>query len=621
MEFYEPAELEQVLRRAAVILGVDLRPDGGRGDRRPVAGHPAHREPAAAAGPRLRRGPRGRHGHPPGGPRRAGRLRRRRARPRPAGPCGAGGAGARLRRRPRRCVDARSGGGRGSRYRRGGLRAVSGASRDAGTHPGAGVATATAWAHLGCRRRPTFPAPACAVLRVGGWQTRPTDTRKTTEIMESLGGLLFPLLILLLFIPIFLSGRKQRRQMQDMQQLQSSLQIGDVVTTTSGLRGTVVDAQYEDTMDLEIADNVVTTWLRAAVKDKVLDAGAAEWPTRPPPDRTARAWTTGGQCPGRRPDQPCSVRDCPVCGAHGLRGRAGGRHAARRERHVAPVARLPAGISSTGTCTVGEDRHRYMTGRGNVASTPGRIRPWRHLAAFAGIVVVLYALVFFTGGPPRAQARHRPAGWDPGHADRAHRVGRRAAAGAAPAGPVDHRAAGERAWCERRRGRARRLEHHDHGARRGGRPGPVAGPDGAAALPRGRRRARGRGAPVADPAAPATDAPATDAPRRGPGIEPPESDAPAGAPLPRRAPPAPRSSPRTSCRLRSRNPAVRPAAESLGAAVRAPRAGSGGSTTATRRIRLAAAIDEARLTRQSTTRRCRPRPAGARLRGDDPLRS
>jgi len=32
-----------------------------------------------------------------------------------------------------------------------------------------------------------------------------------------------------------------------------------------------------------------------------------------------------------------------------------------------------------------------------VASTPGRIRPWRHLAAFAGIVVVLYALVFFTG--------------------------------------------------------------------------------------------------------------------------------------------------------------------------------------------------------------------------------
>ncbi|WP_214365894.1 preprotein translocase subunit YajC [Pseudonocardia sp. H11422] len=81
--------------------------------------------------------------------------------------------------------------------------------------------------------------------------------------------LLFPLLILLLFIPIFLSGRKQRRQMQEMQQLQAALEPGDVVMTTSGLRGTVVDASYEDTVDLEIADGVVTTWARAAVREKI----------------------------------------------------------------------------------------------------------------------------------------------------------------------------------------------------------------------------------------------------------------------------------------------------------------------------------------------------------------
>lgn len=81
--------------------------------------------------------------------------------------------------------------------------------------------------------------------------------------------LLFPLLILVLFIPIFLSGRKQRRQAQEMKQLQGSLEPGDVVTTTSGLRGTVVDASYEETIDLEIADGVVTTWIRAAVRDKV----------------------------------------------------------------------------------------------------------------------------------------------------------------------------------------------------------------------------------------------------------------------------------------------------------------------------------------------------------------
>lgn len=97
--------------------------------------------------------------------------------------------------------------------------------------------------------------------------------------MESLGGLLFPLLILLLFIPIFLSGRKQRRQAQEQQQLQSALEVGDVVTTTSGLRGTIVDASYEDTVDLEIADGVVTTWLRAAIRERVLDASASDAPT------------------------------------------------------------------------------------------------------------------------------------------------------------------------------------------------------------------------------------------------------------------------------------------------------------------------------------------------------
>lgn len=82
--------------------------------------------------------------------------------------------------------------------------------------------------------------------------------------------LLFPLFILLLFIPIFLSGRKQRRQMAEMQQMQSELAVGDIVVTTSGLRATVVDASYEETVDLEIADDVVTTWVRAAVREKVV---------------------------------------------------------------------------------------------------------------------------------------------------------------------------------------------------------------------------------------------------------------------------------------------------------------------------------------------------------------
>jgi preprotein translocase subunit YajC len=95
--------------------------------------------------------------------------------------------------------------------------------------------------------------------------------------------LLFPLLILLLFIPILLSGRKQRRQMREMQTMQAALEAGDVVMTTSGLRGTIVDASYEDTIDIEIADGVVTTWVRGAVREKV-QTGADDTAT---PDSTS----------------------------------------------------------------------------------------------------------------------------------------------------------------------------------------------------------------------------------------------------------------------------------------------------------------------------------------------
>ncbi|BBG01884.1 MULTISPECIES: preprotein translocase subunit YajC [Pseudonocardia] len=77
------------------------------------------------------------------------------------------------------------------------------------------------------------------------------------------------LIILLLFVPLFLNGRKQRRQMAETQAMQQALEDGDVVVTTSGLRGTITDASYEDTIDLEIADGVVTTWLRAAIREKV----------------------------------------------------------------------------------------------------------------------------------------------------------------------------------------------------------------------------------------------------------------------------------------------------------------------------------------------------------------
>ena len=134
MEFYEPAELELVLRRAAAILGVDLRPDGAE----EIAG-------------RSR-----------GTPRIANRLLRR---VRDFAEVRADGSVTRQVARaalavydvdelgldrldravlgalvrsfgggPVGRVHAGGRGGRGARYRRGGLRAVPGAGRDAGPH-------------------------------------------------------------------------------------------------------------------------------------------------------------------------------------------------------------------------------------------------------------------------------------------------------------------------------------------------------------------------------------------------------------------------------------------------------------------------------------------------------
>ncbi|HWX98801.1 MAG TPA: preprotein translocase subunit YajC [Mycobacterium sp.] len=81
---------------------------------------------------------------------------------------------------------------------------------------------------------------------------------------------------LVLFLPFLLimggfmyfASRRQRRAMQATIDLHESLQPGDLVHTTSGLEATVV-AITDDTVDLEIAPGVVTTWMKLAVRDRV----------------------------------------------------------------------------------------------------------------------------------------------------------------------------------------------------------------------------------------------------------------------------------------------------------------------------------------------------------------
>jgi preprotein translocase subunit YajC len=64
-------------------------------------------------------------------------------------------------------------------------------------------------------------------------------------------------------------SRKQKRSVQAQQDLQNSLHVGDRVMTTSGLYGTVVNTDDDASIDIEVAPGMTTTWLRAAVREKV----------------------------------------------------------------------------------------------------------------------------------------------------------------------------------------------------------------------------------------------------------------------------------------------------------------------------------------------------------------
>ncbi|MGV8871156.1 MAG: preprotein translocase subunit YajC [Rhodococcus sp. (in: high G+C Gram-positive bacteria)] len=83
--------------------------------------------------------------------------------------------------------------------------------------------------------------------------------------------LLFPLLIVALLVPLFLNARRQKKVVAKTTEMQDSLKVGDEVVTTSGLYARVVLVE-DDTIDLEIADGVITTWSRAVVREVLPDS-------------------------------------------------------------------------------------------------------------------------------------------------------------------------------------------------------------------------------------------------------------------------------------------------------------------------------------------------------------
>jgi preprotein translocase subunit YajC len=78
-----------------------------------------------------------------------------------------------------------------------------------------------------------------------------------------------PLLIILGAF-MFFASRRQKKAMQATIDLHNSLQPGDRVHTTSGLQGTITDIG-DDNVELEIAPGIVTTWMKLAIRDRIVD--------------------------------------------------------------------------------------------------------------------------------------------------------------------------------------------------------------------------------------------------------------------------------------------------------------------------------------------------------------
>ncbi|MFY2790541.1 preprotein translocase subunit YajC [Rhodococcus sp. MALMAid1271] len=82
--------------------------------------------------------------------------------------------------------------------------------------------------------------------------------------------LLFPLLIVALLVPLFLNARRQKKVLAKTTEMQESLKVGDEIVTTAGLYARIVLVE-DDTIDLEIADGIITTWSRAVVREVLPD--------------------------------------------------------------------------------------------------------------------------------------------------------------------------------------------------------------------------------------------------------------------------------------------------------------------------------------------------------------
>lgn len=79
---------------------------------------------------------------------------------------------------------------------------------------------------------------------------------------------LFLILLLILMVPMFLAVRRQKKELAKVAGMLATLMVGDRVMTSSGLYGTII-ALDDETVDLEIAEDIVTTWKKGAIVERL----------------------------------------------------------------------------------------------------------------------------------------------------------------------------------------------------------------------------------------------------------------------------------------------------------------------------------------------------------------
>ncbi|MDO5029153.1 MAG: preprotein translocase subunit YajC [Corynebacterium sp.] len=90
--------------------------------------------------------------------------------------------------------------------------------------------------------------------------------------------ILLLLIVLFLAVPIW-QIMKQNKQVRNIRDMQSKLVPGAEVITGSGMHGVVVDTS-DTTVDLIIADGIVTRWEKAAIARNLSEGTGADYAHR-----------------------------------------------------------------------------------------------------------------------------------------------------------------------------------------------------------------------------------------------------------------------------------------------------------------------------------------------------